>query len=261
MEICTLASGSSGNCAFVSSGGTSILVDAGISMRRINSCLGTFGLTLRGISAILITHEHSDHISALRMINKYYGIPIFATAPTADAIARMYPELSGAVYSFEPGAVLDIGGLKAASFPTPHDAASSVGYRISDGSKSLVIATDMGYVTNSIYRASVGADFAVIESNHDVDMLNSGIYPYYLKRRILSENGHLSNSDCARLITALAKTGTRHFLLAHLSRENNTPETAYKTVEEALAKENLIIGKNVFLDVAPADEMTARYIL
>ena len=261
MEICTFASGSSGNCTFVSSGGTMILIDAGISMRRINSCLRNFGATLNDISAILITHDHSDHIGALGMIGKYYDIPVIVPERAVGPVLMTYPVLTDQMTPLETGVEIMIGSLSVLSFATPHDASDCVGYRISDGRKTMAIATDMGCVTDVILNGTIGADFAILESNHDVDMLNGGAYPYQLKRRILSHRGHLSNADCARLCVELAKNGTSHFLLAHLSRDNNTPQTAFSSVRAALEAEGFVLGQNIYLDVAPADEMTARYIL
>lgn len=256
MEICTFASGSSGNCTLVSSGETKLLVDAGISMRRIKSCLRNFDLTIDDLTAIVVTHEHSDHMKALRMIHKYHNVPIFAPNE-AHGITYAYPELSGHIIGFDPGDILEIGALKVASIPTPHDVAS-VAFKITDGEKTVFIATDMGYITKNIYRAACGSDFAVLEANHDVQMLENGIYPYHLKQRILSDKGHLSNSECARLITALVKSGTKRFLLAHLSKENNTPALAAEAVRTALESEGFF---DVHFDVAPADEMTDIYLI
>jgi len=261
MEICTLASSSSGNSTFISAGGTKILIDAGISMRRINASLRSMGTELSDISAILITHEHTDHIHALKMIHKYYRIPVFVPQGVKYAVLRYCPELCDCVTEFMIGDTLKFGGLTVTSFQTPHDASASVGYRISDGEHYIISATDMGYVTRNLYNIACGASFVLIESNHDVDKLTHGVYPYPLKQRILSDRGHLSNSDCGRLCAYLAKSGTKRFLLAHLSKENNTPQLAYEATKTALENEGFIVGEDVFLDVAPADEMTARYII
>ena len=261
MEVCTLASGSSGNCTYISADGFDLLIDAGISMRRIKHSLDLIGKRLDCVSAILITHEHSDHIGALKMIDKYYQIPVFVPAGAKRAIAAVYPEISDRVTEFEIGSEIRFGALTAVSFPTPHDASASVGYKLTCGGKSFVVATDMGYITKNIYNAACGADFAMIEANHDPEMLRCGIYPYHLKQRIASDRGHLSNSECGRLCAALAKEGTRHFLLAHLSRNNNTPELAFAAAKAALENEGFALGKDVFVDVAPSDDMTARYII
>ena len=212
------------------------------------------------IAAIFITHEHSDHITGLRMLYKYHHIPIFVPQGAETTILRTYPEIADAVTVFEPGTGITIGSLTVTSFPTPHDVAASVAYKITDGKSAFLLATDMGYITQRIYGAGCGVSFAMLEANHDVNMLQNGPYPYPLKQRILSDRGHLSNSECGRLCAALAKEGTRHFLLAHLSRENNTPTVAYETVKASLEQEGFHIGEDVFLDVAPADVMTARYI-
>lgn len=262
MEISSLASGSSGNCTYAAVPGCRILIDAGISMRRINCELKSFGTDLGHIDAVFITHEHTDHVRALTMIEKYYRIPIFATEGTAERLLYSNPRLKGTIFTFSPGTEIDVGGrLKVEAFPTPHDAAQSVGYKIISGGATAVVATDMGYISKNMYRTLSGADFLLIESNHDVERLMSGIYPYHLKQRILSNRGHLSNDDCARLVAALAQNGTRRFLLCHLSRENNTPQAAFDACRNSLSQAGYIVGKDVFLEVAPPDRATGRYII
>ena len=261
MEFCTFASGSSGNCAVIFTDNTAVLIDAGISMRRINSCLKTLGLSLSSISAILVTHEHSDHVKGLPMILKYHDLPVYAPKGACGRLPLGNSNACRSIIEFSPGESFSIGDFLVSSFSTPHDCSSSSGYKFTCGGKSLVFATDMGYVADTVYETAVGSDFAVLESNHDVDVLQSGVYPYYLKRRILSSRWHLSNLQCSRLVAALAKSGTKHFLLAHLSQENNTPALALDASRTALEKEGFIIGENVFLDIASRDEMTHRFII
>lgn len=237
MRIVTFASGSTGNCSLISDGGVNILIDAGISMRRIVSSLAALGLSPQDVSGVLITHEHSDHMSGLSMLCKYHKLRIFAPTELCDVLTDCKPELRCFLWPIPENEYYDIDGLSVKCFRTPHDARYSVGYRI-EGTASIGYATDTGCVTDTMLNSLSGADIAVIEANHDVDMLKAGPYPYYLKRRILSENGHLSNNDCAILAEHLAKTGTRYIIVAHLSRENNTPELALKTVTENLSAEN-----------------------
>lgn len=247
MRIVTFASGSSGNCTLVSENGCHILIDAGISMRRIKQNLAAFSLTVSDISAILITHEHSDHISGCAMLSKYFDTPILAPKTVAS---RLHYSIAGIdrVLSIIPvGEKFSCGAFSVTAFPTPHDADESVGYRL-EGDSVFALATDMGCVTPEIREGLFGADAVVIESNHDVDMLSSGPYTYALKRRILSRNGHLSNDDCAILAGELAEKGTKYIILGHLSRENNTPDKAFSTVAAALR------GSGAQLFTAPADK-------
>ena len=245
MRIVTFASGSSGNCCLVSDGKTNILIDAGISMRRIVSCLAELGLTPRDICGVLITHEHSDHISGLPMLLKHYGVKLYAPGELCKVLDSYKPEFRASLNYIEMNEKAAIGELTVTPFRTPHDSRFSTGYRI-EGSSVFAYATDTGSVTESMLSGLSGADAAIIEANHDPDMLKNGPYPYYLKRRILSERGHLSNDDCGKLAFLLANSGTGVIILGHLSRENNTPELAYKTVKNAV--ENC----GVKLYVAPA---------
>lgn len=255
MKFCTFASGSSGNCAFLTHGETRVLIDAGISMRRIKNSLSVLGQSIPELDGIFITHDHSDHIKALKMLLKYYDITIYATDQTAQGIIWQLPEAEGNINCLTPGETFTLGDMEALPFPTPHDAAGSVGYRFQAGDKSFGVATDLGFPSADVYNAVKGVDTVMLEANHDVDMLMSGPYPYYLRQRILSKHGHLSNYDCGRLAAALADSGTRQIILAHLSKENNTPELAHDEVSRALE------GKDVSLAVAPRSEMGEIYII
>ena len=245
MKICVFASGSSGNCLLVSDGVTHILLDAGISMRRIEASLRQTGLSLSDISGVLITHEHSDHVSALGMITKHYAVPIYAPRTVAARLIGSKPEIEPCLRVIETGLFFGIGTLKVRAFHTPHDTDESVGYRV-EGNGVFALATDMGHVTDEVFENLSGADAVLVESNHDVEMLSYGPYPVYLKRRILSMRGHLSNECCAELVQRLAKTGVKKVILGHLSRENNTPEKAY------LASAAALRGTGVELQCAPA---------
>ena len=247
MRLVTLASSSGGNCALVSCGGRHLLIDAGISARRVTAGLRELGLAPEGLSAVLITHDHSDHVQGLKNLALRRDFPIYASVPAAGALGRALPELRERLHGLEPGRPLVLDGFVIACFPVSHDAPGSVGYRISGGDGSLGYATDTGVVTPELLAGLGGADTAVIEANHDREMLRAGHYPPYIKERILSPLGHLANDSCGRLAAVLAGGRTRRLVLAHLSRENNTPEKARETVAAALAE----AGRTAELFVAP----------
>ena len=261
MKICTLASSSSGNCALVSHGDTHLLVDDGISLRRMTAGLKRFGLSPGDLTGVLITHEHSDHISGLKMLVKYLDTPIIAPLGVAEGLCSAVPEAAPRITCFRAGTEFVLGELSVTSFPTMHDTPESVGYRFDDGRSSLVFVTDIGCVTPPVLNAVLGADLAVIEANHDVVMLKKGMYPPYLKRRILSDRGHLSNDDSGALACRLAGSGTKQIILAHLSKENNTPRLALETVGGALVRQGACLGGDVTLDASPADDLGKLYIL
>lgn len=261
MQICTLASSSSGNCTLVSHGSTHLLIDAGISLRRITASLKHFDLSPGDLTGVLITHEHSDHIGGVKMLVKYHRTPVYAPSYVAKALCGMMPDIESCLSNFQAGMDFILGELFVKSFLTPHDTPESVGYRIEAGRSSLVFVTDLGCVTPSVLEAASGSDLAVIEANHDIDMLKNGMYPPYLKRRILSDHGHLSNKDSGKLALTLASRGTKKIVLAHLSKENNTPCLAFDTVGNALRGKGAVIGGDVELETAPADGMSKRYIL
>ena len=247
----TLFSGSGGNCTYVKCGKTEILIAAGKSERAIDKALVSVGSSLDKISDIFITHEHSDHICGLEMISKKHNIPVHMAYPSYDraVVDKSYLKRSAVRHDIE--FEKEIGELKIKSFRIPHDSAQNLGYIISDGSTSLGTATDMGHVTEDIAYALRGCEYVILESNHDIEMLKNGSYLPHLKERILSENGHLSNKNAGRLSCFLSENGTKHITLAHLSRENNTPELALSTVCDLLEKNNLSIDVQVASDSTP----------
>lgn len=232
--ICTLASGSSGNCTLLSDGRRHILIDMGISYRAAVSALGEMSLTAADISAIIVTHAHSDHIRGLQTISKRQGVPIYATEETAQAISGQFVEAERYITAIRPDGYFCAGGFDILPFGTSHDSVGSVGFRIETGGGPLGLMTDLGYVSNTVMEALTGVSTVILEANHDLDMLINGGYPYFLKRRILSDMGHLSNEASAEAAAQLAQAGCRKFVLAHLSRDNNTPEKARRAVSEAL---------------------------
>ena len=231
IEAFSLFSGSSGNASLIRSGNTALLIDAGRSRRAIACGLASAGMGLCDIHAVFITHEHTDHVSALPQLSKHEGMPIHASAGTADALSGLGSLIRHPVIYTE-----SVGSLTVQAFPLPHDSACHVGYVITDtDGDAFLVATDMGHITEDVQAALTGCRGALLESNHDVNMLRRGPYPAYLKTRILSPRGHLSNTDCASLARLAEAAGVRHIALGHLSEENNTPKLAYDTVAAALS--------------------------
>jgi len=261
MTVCTLASSSSGNCTVVSCGSTHILIDAGISLRRIREMLRPESLSPDDLACVLVTHEHTDHISGIEMLTKYHKTPVFLSTGAGYGVVNAIPETEPYINCFETGIEFEMGDFTVRSFNTPHDAYGSVGYTIRADGRTLVYATDLGSVTAEVADSALGADLAIIEANHDRERLRNGPYPYYLKKRILSAFGHLENCDSGNLAALLVSSGTRYIQLAHLSRENNTPDLAYETVAEILRENGIIAGKDAELDVAPPYTPGRRYVL
>lgn len=233
MRFCSICSGSSGNCIYIGSSNTSVLIDAGISGIRIERGLNEIDMTTKDMDGILVTHEHSDHVKGLGVLARRYGIPIYATQGTlteikkSTSIGKIPKDLLRPVKSDE---AFEIGDLCIVPFAVSHDAAEPVGYRIEQDGRKAAVATDMGCYSDYTVEHLKGLDVLLLESNHDVHMLEVGRYPYYLKRRILSEHGHLSNETSGQLLGKLLHDGVKHVFLGHLSKENNYEELAYQTV-------------------------------
>ena len=259
----TIASGSTGNAALVSCGDTHILLDAGISAKRVTTGLAALGVKPYQLSAILLTHEHSDHVSGLRVLTKKAGAPIYATCPTLWEWYKRNrcDEVKALFRPHEAGTGFQIGSLWVESFPTPHDAAGSVGWSIAGEGGRMVLCTDLGHVTEPVRQAVAGCDLLVCESNHDVDWVKSGPYSYYLKQRILGDYGHLSNEAGAELAAFAVEHGTKTVILAHLSQTNNTPARAYETAALRLMAMERDLERDISLSVAPADSLGPTFTL
>ena len=259
----TLASGSLGNAALASCGDTHILLDAGISAKQITAGLAALGIKPHQLSAILLTHEHSDHTSGLRVLTKKAGAPIYATRPTLWEWYKRHrcDEVKALFRPQEAGTGVQIGSLWVESFPTPHDAAGSVGWSIAGEGGRMVLCTDLGHVTEPVLRAVEGCDLLVCETNHDTDWVKSGPYSYYLKQRILGNYGHLSNEAGAELAAFAVESGTKAVILAHLSQTNNTPVRAYDTVALRLLAMDCEPERDVSLSVAPHDTVGPTWSL
>lgn len=231
MRLCSIASGSSGNCIYVGTDTTHLLVDVGISGKRIEEGLNKLSLSGRDIKGILITHEHSDHISGLGVILRKYNIPVYASYGTIMAIKDNDGKIDESLLvPIDADKKVLIGDMYVHAARIPHDAREPYAYRFSDGSKKVGIMTDMGTYDDYIVESFKGMDALLIEANHDVRMLQVGPYPYYLKQRILGNKGHLSNEASGRLLSNLLNDDMQHILLGHLSKENNLAELAYETV-------------------------------
>ncbi len=252
MKVCTLASGSSGNSLLLSHENTHILIDAGISARRIICGLKELGLSPASLSGILITHEHTDHISGLRVLLKQVPVPIYTTAATGIALRSKAPAAAEVLIPIRPDTPFSVGQLDCLAFSTSHDAADSVGFAVTAGGVKFALATDLGYVSERVWQGVQGAALAVVETNHDEDWLRAGPYPRALQERILGRRGHLSNEAGAELCRRLAESGTTRLVLAHLSRENNSPSQALDTVRRWLGPESQP-GGSLQLEVAAPD--------
>ena len=247
-----LYSSSKGNCIFIGGAGGSILIDAGVSAKKIEYALDEIGEQVSSVKAIFVTHEHSDHISGLRAFAGRYGINVFSSAGTLNALDKGGC-LSGKFDAREIGSNgIEAAGMEIRPFNTCHDCSEGFGYVIhtADGRK-IAVATDLGHYSAEIRDAISGCDLVLIESNYDKKMLMSGPYPYSLKCRITSGEGHLSNDECALAASELVNSGTTRFVLGHISAENNLPELAYNASLNALCNTGGRLGSDFTLDVAP----------
>lgn len=252
ITITPLFSGSSGNSILVSTEGTRILVDAGMNCKKLVEALNMVRINPFDLDAILITHDHSDHISGLDVFTRKFSIPVYATRPTWQGIhrAERKPHLPSLDNEVVPETEFTIGDFEILAFDTPHDTDGSCGYLFSTSSYRAAIATDIGNMTPVILEHLKGCDGILLEANYDKDMLWNGEYPYYLKKRIDGAYGHLCNDDCASTIAELCMNGTRHFILGHLSKENNLPQVAERTVVRALEERNLVRDRDFTLRIA-----------
>ncbi len=233
MKICSIASGSSGNCIYVGSSQTNLLVDVGVSAKRIENGLKEIDILPDTLQGILITHEHSDHIAGLGIMARRYQIPIYTTYETAQAITKVKSigEIPKDLFHYiRPDEVFNINDITVDPFSTSHDASNPVCYTMQADGQKIGIATDLGKFDDYIISKLDQSDVLLLEANHDINMLMVGKYPYYLKQRILGDRGHLSNDTCADLISRLVTNRLKHIILAHLSKENNYEELAYETV-------------------------------
>ncbi|SHJ78428.1 Phosphoribosyl 1,2-cyclic phosphodiesterase [Anaerobranca californiensis DSM 14826] len=257
MNIFSIASGSSGNCIYYSNGETEILIDAGLSGKKIQLGLGKFGIDPKNIKGILVTHEHKDHICGVGILSRKYKLPIYITEKTYLACKESLGKIDKNLLNhFEVGKKFSIGSVHIESFKTYHDAAEPVGFTFTSNDQKLGILTDTGRVDDQIMAAVYNSDTLLLESNHDEKMVETGPYPWYLKKRILGDFGHLSNTTAGKILAQLLKGKTRKVLLAHLSEQNNFPQLAKVTVENILLKAEIAVGIDVNLDILPRKEVS-----
>ncbi|RBP62060.1 phosphoribosyl 1,2-cyclic phosphodiesterase [Alkalibaculum bacchi] len=251
MKFCSLYSGSSGNCSYLEDGDTKILIDAGVSGKRIEENLKKIQVNPQELTGLFLSHDHIDHTKGAGVLSRRYNIPIYANGGTWNAASTCLGKIRSenrVVFASDKELILN--GLSILPFSISHDAGEPVGFSITNGKNKISIVTDTGEINGSIMKRIENSDLAVIESNHDVDMLKAGPYPYPLKRRILGDKGHLSNEVAASAILELVEKGLRRVLLAHLSDENNFPELAFETTSSLLTKNKIKIQKDVTLEVA-----------
>lgn len=258
LTLTTLASGSSGNCALLSDGETHLLLDAGISCRRICTALAGLNIPPESLAGVLITHEHADHISGLATLHKRFRLPVYTSPGTARQLCYRIAALEDVVRTCAPGSSFTVGGLDVETFPISHDAAEPMGFAVSSGDRKAALVTDLGVVTQAVRDGMAGAQLVLVEANHDPDWVRSGRYPYYLQARILGEKGHLSNEDGGALALSAVDGGARAVVLAHLSRENNTPQRAFDAVSAILSAHG-VREPGLTLAVAPRDQTGPVY--
>lgn len=234
-QFCSLYSGSSGNSLYIKSDETNILIDAGVSMRQIEKALNDNESSLANIDAVLVTHEHSDHIKSVASISRKYNIPIFANEKTLDAIGKNLSEIpKDNIKTFSVSKKFDFKDMEIEPFSVPHDAYDPCGFNIYHDHSKISIATDLGHVSETIVKYLEKSSFLMLEANYDPEILKYGSYPYFLKNRISGPNGHLPNYIAGKTICSLIEKGLNSVLLGHLSKENNFPELAYQTVVDEL---------------------------
>ena len=256
MKFCPLYSGSSGNSIFIRSDRAKILIDAGLPGKKIDEALSNIDETANGLNGIFVTHEHSDHIKGIGVISRKYDVPIYANKKTWEAMASSIGKIKDHnIKIMDRRSIVNIEDLAIKSFAIPHDAVCPVGYTIVNDNKMVSVATDFGTYTEEIHNNIKDSKVILLESNHDVNMLKMGPYPYVLKRRILSEIGHLSNEACGEAIINVLKSGLgKKIFLGHLSRTNNNPDLAYQTVLDVLKANGVKEGEDVFLTLARRNE-------
>jgi len=260
MRFCPLFSGSSGNALFLEAGNIRLLIDCGLPGRTVEQALAAIHVDPSALDAILVTHEHSDHVKGVGVFSRKYDLPIYANAACWQA---MTPQLGNIALKnirvFETNQDFYLGQLNILPFSTPHDAADPVGYAFSANGRKVCTMTDIGHMHPGLLDAAKGADLLLLEANHDIDLLQRGPYPYHLKQRILSRHGHLSNADAAKALVKLHTEGVHNVILGHMSRENNTDALVRSTIREALLQEGCL--NDMHLALARRDGPTGIFCI
>lgn len=263
LEFCSLNSGSNGNATYIAAGNARVLVDAGLSGKALTGSLNALGVLPETLSAILVTHEHIDHIRGIGVLSRKYRIPVYANADTWQRMYRTVGDIPAAQRrEFVAGEDFYIGDLGVRSFSIPHDTVDPVAFRLFAGGRSVAVATDMGHVPKRVLKELAGADLVLLEANHDEDMVaHNPRYPLSLKLRILGNNGHLSNVTSAQTLLGLYETGVTRALLGHLSEDNNTPELAMQAVTQQLSAQGIRVGEDVFLEMTWRDHASGYFTI
>jgi len=259
LKVCSLASGSSGNSIYIASNKKQVLVDAGLSGKRVSERLAEINVVGDDIDGILVTHEHQDHIKGVGILSRRFDIPIYATEKTWAAAEENLGKIKSKNRCFINKEGVEIGDLEINCFSTPHDAVDPVGFTFCSKGKKAAIATDIGYMNEEILNNLAGAEIVVLESNHDLEMLKAGPYPWHLKKRIMGTEGHLSNDDAAATVVDLVKKSVKRILLAHLSKDNNVPELAHLTTKNMVVEAGMKLGKDLELGFAYRDEVSKLF--
>ena len=255
LNFCSLYSGSSGNCLFVESGHTKLLIDAGVSLKKIEEGLNSINVSPASLDGILVTHEHSDHIKSLGNLSKKFDLPVFANTETFDAMPKQTDKITEKnINNFNVNEKFCINDIEINPFSIPHDAANPCGFCLNCDGKKISIATDIGHITNEILKKLEGSKFILLESNYDTEVLKYTKYPFYLKQRISGPTGHLSNSIAGKVVNHLLKCNLQTATLGHLSKESNFPALAYQTVIDEILSEGTDIS-NFKLSVASRDSV------
>ena len=258
-RIYPLFSSSKGNSTFIGTEKGGILIDCGASYKRLSTALSINNIPISAVQAVFITHEHSDHVSGLKMLTKKTGIPVYGQKRTLQRLCDNDKRSPESPVIDMSNTAINCAGSEVVCFNTPHDTIQSCGYRIrTEDDKLCAVCTDLGHITEEVDKALTGCRLVLLEANYDDLMLRTGPYPLYLKERILSPNGHLSNDDCGAQVRKLIESGTSYIILGHLSQDNNKPYIADKTVEKCLT--GMERGKDYMLGVAPVETMGGAVI-
>ena len=253
LRFISFGSGSSGNCYYLGTATDGLMIDAGVGLRTLKKHCRDYGIQLSSVRRLLITHDHADHIKSVGSFSYDYQVPVYATRLVHQGIDHNYcitrKVADEKKMMLEVNQPMQLGAFTVEAFPVPHDASENVGYEIQVEGITFVIITDAGTIADGMKERISHANYLVIEANHDVEMLKNGPYPEYLKKRILSSSGHLSNEDCGRALAENMTEKLKHVWLCHLSEENNHPELARKTVESILRSYGIIAGKDLELEV------------
>lgn len=259
MKVCSFSSGSKGNCTYIETENAKVLLDVGVTVKHVLDCFEKLSVNPADVNAIIITHEHSDHIKGVESFSKKYDTPIFCHEKLFNVLCAQMPGCIKNIQTFSTN--FEIEDIKVLPFELSHDSTCCFGYRFLDETGSASFVTDTGYLPDYASKMIETSSLVFLESNYDPDMLFACSYPMFLKKRILSNRGHLSNLDCAKIIEGIAKTGTKLVVLSHISENSNTPYLAYNTVKNYLENHGIIIDKNIKIGINYQNKLNSIYKL